>query len=148
MKGTIVKSKWGWFVSHRTSSHPVHPECGIPQDIAGEALTNGYADIEFDVIMGTMNDIEYATNIKLVKKDAVDVFAQMWIQKNSHKWSLNTDEVGDNYGSFVAGYNKANEVLFTEYQVREAIMMASTSDTDFLVDRCDEIIKSLKQPKQ
>lgn len=49
--------------------------------------------------------------------------------------------------SFIIGYKKAQETLFTEYQVREAIIMASTSDTDFLVDRCDEIIKSLKQSK-
>jgi len=39
------------------------------------------------------------------------------------------------------------ETLYTEYQVREAILKASLSDTDFLIDRCDEIIQSLKQPK-
>jgi len=40
----------------------------------------------------------------------VDMLAQEWIDENGHKWSNNTNEVGDNYGSFVAGYNKAQEV--------------------------------------
>lgn len=82
-----------------------------------------------------------------MSKDDVNVFAEDWIQKNSHKWSVNTDEVGDNYGSFVAGYNKAQETLFTEEQVKQAInraVMLTLSDKSCY---SDEIIKSLKQSK-
>ena len=54
-----------------------------------------------------------------MNKNDIHAFAQDWIDKNSHKWSNNTNEVGDNYGSFVAGYNKANETLYTEEQMME-----------------------------
>lgn len=42
---------------------------------------------------------------------------------------------------------KAKENTYTEEQVREAIVKASLSDTDSLIDKCDEIIQSLKQNK-
>lgn len=35
--------------------------------------------------------------------------AEQWIEKNSHRWSNNNNEVGDNYGSFKAGYNQSLE---------------------------------------
>lgn len=32
--------------------------------------------------------------------------AEEWVyETNGHKWSNNNDEAGDNYGSFLAGYN-------------------------------------------
>jgi len=45
--------------------------------------------------------------------------------------------------SFIIGYNKAKETLFTEEQVREAIRIATTTDPKSE----DYIIKSLKQSK-
>lgn len=69
------------------------------------------------------------------------------VEKLAEKYPYGGRE-GSKRLAFIDGYNTAKETLFTECQVREAIMMASTSDTDFLVDRCDEIIKSLKQAKQ
>lgn len=38
--------------------------------------------------------------------------------------------------------------LFTEDDVRKAIVMSATSPTDNLIDRCDEIIKHIKQSKK
>lgn len=37
--------------------------------------------------------------------------------------------------------------LFTEEDVRKAIVMSATSPTDNLIDRCDEIINHLKKSK-
>lgn len=37
--------------------------------------------------------------------------------------------------------------LFTEDDVRKAIVMSATSPTDNLIDRCDEIINHLKKSK-
>lgn len=83
----------------------------------------------------------------ICKGNDVEKLAEEWIDKNSHKWSNNTDEVGDNYGSFVAGYNKAKETLYTEEQVREAI--ESFRKIRVIYDyEIDEIIQSLKQPKK
>jgi len=73
--------------------------------------------------------------------------ASEWIDQNSHKWSNNTDEVGDAWASFVAGYNKAKETLYTEDDVKEAIRLSTTPKHDgtslFFTEK--EIIKSLKK---
>lgn len=34
---------------------------------------------------------------------------------------------------------------YTEEDLRQAILLSATSDTDFIPDRCDEIIKSLNK---
>ena len=36
--------------------------------------------------------------------------AEKWIDTNGEKWSNNNNEVGDNYGSFKAGFMKAIEL--------------------------------------
>ena len=106
----------------------------------------------------------------------VEKFATEWIDKNSHKWSNNTDEVGDNYGSFIEGYNKAKEkyeftreqmqeiiknvrsvynkkieTLYTEEQVREAISKSVSilvGQEINLAQLKELTIQSLKQPKK
>ena len=45
---------------------------------------------------------------------------------------------------FIDGYNKAKETLYTEEQVKLAITLAKDSD----YKSTQEIIQSLKQPKQ
>ena len=54
----------------------------------------------------------------------LDELAEEWIDANSHKWSNNNNEVGDNYGSFKSGFQKALEILgdkkFSEQDVRDA----------------------------
>ena len=77
----------------------------------------------------------------------IDTYAMEWVssEENDKKWSNNTNEIGDNYGSFVAGFNKAKEILFTEEQVKQAInraIMLTLSDKSCY---SDEIIKSLKK---
>lgn len=51
------------------------------------------------------------------------------------------------YQGFEAGYKVAEKDLFTEEDVRKAIVLSATSPTDNLIDRCDEIIEQLKQNK-
>ena len=41
-----------------------------------------------------------------IMKAAID-----WVDKNGDKWSNNTNEVGDNYGSFIAGAQWMKEQL-------------------------------------
>ena len=54
----------------------------------------------------------------------LDELAEEWIDANSHKWSNNNNEVGDNYGSFKSGFQKALEILgykkFSEDDIRDA----------------------------
>lgn len=58
----------------------------------------------------------------------------------------------DIWKAYQAGYNEAKSTLYTEEQVREAIRMGTeikdgeSMDNMFYTD--DEIIQSLKQPKQ
>ncbi len=40
--------------------------------------------------------------------------------ENEHKWSNNTNELGDNYGSFIKGYRTAEQEMFTEDDMRNA----------------------------
>jgi len=47
---------------------------------------------------------------------------------------------------FMQGFKTATKV-YSEEDLMKAIMMSATSNTDFLPDRCEEIIQSLKQPK-
>ena len=54
--------------------------------------------------------VDQVPDVRKMVEDDVEKLAVEWIDKNSHKWSNNTNEVGDNYGSFVAGYNKAKEM--------------------------------------
>ena len=61
----------------------------------------------------TLKDYHIVDTNEMVEDD-VEKLSEEWIDKNSHKWSNNTNEVGDNYGSFVAGYNKAKETLFIQ----------------------------------
>jgi hypothetical protein len=58
--------------------------------------------------------VDYGTYV-----NELDMFASEWVNGDDKKWSNNNNEVGDNYGSFVAGYNKAKETLYTEEQARE-----------------------------
>jgi len=44
--------------------------------------------------------------------------------------------------------DEGEEKLFTEDDVRKAIVMSATSPTDNLIDRCDKIIKHIKQSKK
>jgi hypothetical protein len=83
--------------------------------------------------------------------------ASVWVfDTNASKWSNNDDTAGDNHASFIAGYLKAKETLYTEEQVREAIDIArkgtvtdAYGDLEVLYSfEKEEIIQSLKQPKK
>jgi hypothetical protein len=80
--------------------------------------------------------------------------ASVWVfDTNASKWSNNDDTAGDNHASFIAGYLKAKETLYTEEQVREAIDIArkgtvtdAYGDLEVLYSfEKEEIIQSLKQ---
>ena len=59
--------------------------------------------------------VDYGTYV-----NELDMFASDWVNGDDKKWSNNNNEVGDNYGSFVAGYKKAKETLYTEEDLRKA----------------------------
>jgi hypothetical protein len=55
----------------------------------------------------------------------LDELAEEWIDVNSHKWSNNNNEVGDNYGSFKSGFQKSIELVgdkkFSEEDVLKVV---------------------------
>jgi len=62
--------------------------------------------------------------------DYVEWLAEQWIDANEHKWSNNTNEIGDNYGSFIKGYKTAEQEMFTEDDMKRAILQARIRDKE------------------
>ena len=127
---------------------------------------------EFDEFMNSMSEIPTNSsnsekpNMCDVREDDVEK-----LEENYWKELENRREVAKNFKGQVAGrhpdmfghsemmhmlrgylegYNKAKENTYTEEQVREAINLATTSKYDYKLHfyNADEIIQSLKQPKQ
>jgi hypothetical protein len=88
--------------------------------------------------------VDYGTYV-----NELDMFASEWVNGDDKKWSNNNNEVGDNYGSFVAGYNKAKETLYTEEDLKILIgkirsALPEHNYNHYSIDY-NGIIKSLKQ---
>ena len=51
--------------------------------------------------------------------------------------------------TYIKAYTQCQEDMadkkYTEEDIRKAILLSATSDTDFIPDRCDEIIKLLNK---
>lgn len=61
------------------------------------------------------------------KKETLEEAASKWVfETNGHKWSNNNDEAGDNFGSFIAGFNEAERRLYNEEDMRKAIQETIT----------------------
>jgi hypothetical protein len=69
------------------------------------------------IVMATSNGMLVDHKLSLKNCEVIsngydlDELAEEWIDVNSHKWSNNNNEVGDNYGSFKSGFQKALEIL-------------------------------------
>ena len=82
------------------------------------------------IVMGTSNGMLVDHKLSLKNCEVIsngydlDELAEEWIDVNSHKWSNNNNEFGDNYGSFKSGFQKALEILgdkkFSEENIEEA----------------------------
>ena len=59
-------------------------------------------------------------------------FAEEWIDSNGEKWSNNNNEVGDNYGSFKAGFQKAVETLANNKFTAEDMSTMLLNTTDWM----------------
>lgn len=59
-----------------------------------------------------------------------------------------SDELLTKYQEGMKKGLELSKELFTEDDVRKAIVMSATSPTDNLIDRCDEIIEHIKQSKK
>ena len=59
MKGKLIKTEKGWIVRYRvttplsitTETLPLHPKCGIPQYTMCDVLDNGFAEVEFEIVL-------------------------------------------------------------------------------------------------
>ena len=79
------------------------------------------------------------------REKRVEALADEWIEKNSHKWSNNTNEVGDNYGSFVAGHRAAEENLYSEADIDRLLALYTDDAPASYIKR--DYKKYLKQIK-
>ncbi len=87
------------------------------------------------------------------QQDDVEELASNYIHANSSKWSNNTNEVGDNYGSFIEGYNKAKEKYkYTEDDMWEifvrGIGVVKLEQKLSVKVVFDQYIQSLQQPSR
>lgn len=63
-----------------------------------------YRDICDDELIDIFEKIVIIRNKLIVDNETIVSAADDYIfEQNSHKWSNNNDEAGDNYGSFIAG---------------------------------------------
>jgi hypothetical protein len=58
--------------------------------------------------------------------------AEEWIDYNGEKWSNNNNEVGDNYGSFKAGFQTAVEILANNKFTAEDMSTMLLNTTDWM----------------
>jgi hypothetical protein len=74
------------------------------------------------------------------------------IEANKEEWDFDSP-YGNGYNDFINGFTKGHLIAqskgrYSEEDLREAIVKSALSETDNLIDRCDEIIQSLNQPPQ
>jgi hypothetical protein len=96
----------------------------------------------YDTVNDTVNEVDADFPIE-------HKLASVWVfDTNASKWSNNDDTAGDNYASFIAGYRKAKETLYTEEQVWQAAFDAYVKANNESYELTpSDIIQSLKQPK-
>jgi hypothetical protein len=63
----------------------------------------------------------------------LDELAENWVfETNGHKWSINDNTAGDNYGSYQTGFRKALSILgdkkFSDEDIHEAFMLGERGD--------------------
>jgi hypothetical protein len=138
-----------WFIEHLLGNgllrltkedHSLYSEL---RDKAKEMYKQEIKDAKdglYETVNDTVNEVDADFPIE-------HKLASVWVfDTNASKWSNNDDTAGDNHASFIAGYRKAQETLYTEEQVREAMSMARKLSGVAYTN--DEIIQSLKQPKK
>jgi hypothetical protein len=85
----------------------------------------------------------------------VDKLAEEWCMQPENNWSNNNNEVGDNYGSYKEGFNKAMELnkdkLFTVDDMQKLMYATIDSleqDEGVPLKFFKEFIQSLQQPTE
>jgi hypothetical protein len=112
-----------------------------------------------------LNNQPYLDNVDVLPKitnNELDMLATDWIfsKENNDKWSNNTNESGDNYGSFIAGFKKAREkykysqddVLKVVNHIIQSLVLIDGFDKKYLFPELiyDEVttkLSELSQPK-
>ena len=80
--------------------------------------------------------------MKNKSKDMIEA-AEKWVfETNGSKWSNNDDTAGDNYGSFIAGYKLAQEILYSEEEVLK-MMEDACNEMRFQDKRADDMAKEI-----
>jgi hypothetical protein len=85
-----------------------------------------------------------------VENDVEKLAKNAYVKHGVKDDKLTLDEQIQRTGGFLVGFKegyKAATKVYSEEDLRRAIIMSANSNTDFLPDRCDEIIQSIKQTK-
>lgn len=171
MKGTLYKTEQGWIVQFQVinsiRSLPLHPQSVQELSIKSDKkLEDRIGDIvEFEKKTRVLDENGYTYNyaklIDLNKETEWEfrsrIINEVWDEDEPQDYleDLAKGEVGwydindeRDVKTFIAGYNKAKETLFTEEQVKQAINRAVLLTLSDKSCYSDEIIQSLKQPKK
>jgi hypothetical protein len=109
------------------------------------------------IVMATSNGM--LVDYNLSKQNCDDIFgvvdlmklAYDWVfETNEHKWSNNDDAVGDNYGSYKEGFNKAMELNKDKVFTLGDLMNCWNKALKFQEHKetLGEFIQSLQQPTE
>ena len=164
MKGIIKRDEKEWVVSYLSEYKQSHSSVNewryIPLHPDDTKTCKQYGDysidwqgkkVEFEIVTEWENGevgVNGLTYAKLIN-NIPDVIEDDYIEelaKGEIGWYDKHDD--DQVKSFISGYNKAKETLYTEEEVKQAInraVMLTLSDKSCY---SDEIIKSLKQTKK
>jgi hypothetical protein len=165
MKGTLMKTDQGWMVNCNYSINkndwetlPLHPDFIEMMDTC---FTSKFTqEVEFEFVTEWENGevgVNGLTYAKLIHHpvdtnkmiDHVPDVGKMVedVEKLAEKYPYGGRE-GSKRLAFIDGYNTAKETLYTEEQVREVIRNCFKSNSlGFLITE-DDMMRTIKQPKQ
>lgn len=120
---------------------------------------NGYGLIDCELIAFVSSVRKVHRHHKLSLENCLEIehgynlddLAQEWIEINGDKWSNNNNEVGDNYGSFISGFNKCLEIFsnrkYSLEDLKESIKFGQGMELWKEEDQIQKWIDSLSKKK-
>jgi len=156
MKGTLNKHKEGWLVRYGDMQFlPLHPDFIEMMDTCFTSKFTQVVDFEMVLCSHSKNKDDYYAKLIIHTVESNEM-----IEDDVEKLAETEYPIfdGDLLGiannqqhsrvDFIKGYNKAKETLYTEEQVREVIRNCFKSNSlGFLITE-DDMMRTIKQPKQ
>ena len=112
-------------------------------------VDNGWVLLVDNIMYATDNDKLSIKNCQAIERGYdLDDLAEEWIDKNGEKWSNNSNEVGDNYGSFKAGFQKALELMGDGIFTLDDIHTVFIMGREGMEDKMNRYVTRIHEPTE